>query len=352
MIPQNSNMIIQMVICCIMAGLPCFIWGSPGIGKSAVVRFIAALFGVEMIDLRAILLDPIELRGIPAIDLKKKESIWYLPNFLPKSGFGILFIDELNAAPSSVQAALYQLILDRKLGDYTLPDGWVIICAGNLETDRAVTNRMPTPLANRLIHALMVHSFETWLSWAESDRELPGKALDMPLYKWNKKKSIRIEVRAFLSARPALLYTFDPSKNEKCFASPRIWEYVSELLDVNPPDEVLLPLFSGCVGQGVAMEFVQFLKLFRNMILMDDILNNPDTCTVPHDMGLLYAVQSMIAANMTKANIEKCMVYLERLPIEFAQACLRSATNNNEALKNTKAYIMYMNKHQDLFVNN
>src|SRR5258707_6559140 len=130
---------------------PVFIWGSPGIGKSAVIRQLASALKLPLQDIRALLLDPVDLRGLPFLGPDGR-SKWATPDFLPADGSGVLFLDELNAAPAMVQASCYQLVLDRKLGEYTLPDDWAIVAACNRDSDRGVTTRMPTPLRNRFVH--------------------------------------------------------------------------------------------------------------------------------------------------------------------------------------------------------
>ena len=117
---------------------PAFVWGPPGIGKSSIVHSVARQAGMSVIDLRASLLDPTDLRGIPAI--VDGRAVWCPPAFLPKEGEspGVLFLDEINAAPPLVQASLYQLVLDRRVGEYVLPAGWWIVAAGNRQKDRAV----------------------------------------------------------------------------------------------------------------------------------------------------------------------------------------------------------------------
>src|SRR5713226_7324319 len=112
---------------------PVFIWGSPGVGKSAVVRQLAKELAIPLQDVRALLLDPVDLRGLPFLGADGR-SKWATPEFLPESGSGILFLDELNAAPAMVQASCYQLVLDRKVGEYSLPEGWAIVAAGNRDS--------------------------------------------------------------------------------------------------------------------------------------------------------------------------------------------------------------------------
>jgi MoxR-like ATPase len=187
-----------------------FVWGGPGSGKSAVVKQLAKKRGLALRDIRVLLLDPVDLRGLPY--LSDGRSKWATPDFLPQDGEGILFLDELNAAPPMVQASCYQLVLDRKLGEYTLPEGWSIIAAGNRDSDRAVTNRMPTPLRNRFVHLDFEVDMQEWSQWAIQS-------------------AIRPEVIAFLRFRPNLLSVFDRDSN--VFPSPRSWEFVSNILTIN-----------------------------------------------------------------------------------------------------------------------
>ncbi|MGC2744685.1 MAG: MoxR family ATPase, partial [Candidatus Angelobacter sp.] len=148
----------------VAAQQPVFVWGGPGIGKSALIRQLAGSLKKSLRDVRALLLDPVDLRGLPYFS--DGQSKWATPEFLPKDGEGILFLDELNAAPAMVQASCYQLVLDRKLGEYTLPDGWAVIAAGNHDSDRGVTTRMPTPLRNRFVHLDFEVDLQDWSEWA------------------------------------------------------------------------------------------------------------------------------------------------------------------------------------------
>jgi MoxR-like ATPase len=168
---------------------PVSIWGTPGIGKSAVVHQLAAERGIPLKDIRALLLDPVDLRGLPFVG-KDGRSTWATADFLPQGGEGILFLDELNAAPAMVQASCYQLVLDRKLGEYTLPEGWAIVAAGNRDSDRAATTRMPTPLRNRFVHIDFEVDVQEWSEWAIQTGICP-------------------EVIAFIRFRPQLLNAFD-----------------------------------------------------------------------------------------------------------------------------------------------
>jgi MoxR-like ATPase len=142
---------------------PAFVWGAPGVGKSDTMRQVTAALNRVLIDIRAVLLDPVDLRGLPSINGDSRAH-WCPPAFLPTGGEGVLFLDELNAAPPLTQAACYQLVLDRQLGEYRLPDGWTVIAAGNRETDKAVTHRMPSALANRFVHLDFEVNLDDWVA--------------------------------------------------------------------------------------------------------------------------------------------------------------------------------------------
>jgi hypothetical protein len=300
----------------VAARQPVFIWGGPGIGKSAVVRQLAVDLAVPLQDVRALLLDPVDLRGLPFLG-NDGRSKWATPDFLPQEGSGILFLDELNAAPAMVQASCYQLVLDRKLGEYALPDGWAIVAAGNRDSDRAVTTRMPTPLRNRFVHLEFEVDLQEWTEWAIE-------------------ASIRPEVIAFLRFRQELLSAFDRDAN--AFPSPRSWEFVSRILNATPDQSVEHELFAGAVGAGTATEFSAFLKTFRELPNIDAILLNPLKEPVPENAAAQYAVASALAYCATDTNFDRICTYLGRMPTEFSVLCVRDATLRQPAVQHTPAF--------------
>lgn len=312
---------------------PVFLWGAPGVGKSEVVAEVARSLGYELRDIRAVLLDPVDLRGIPRITAAGGTE-WCPPSFLPdaqSSGKGILFLDELNAAPPLVQAACYQLILDRRIGEYVLPEGWVVVAAGNREKDRAVTHRMPSALANRMVHLEFDVSLDDWLVWAE-------------------RMGIRPEVTAFLRFRPALLHDFDPQLSSRAFASPRSWSFVSDILKAGPDSAVEYGLIRGAVGDGAAAEFMGFLSVWRDLPSVDEVLAVPEEAKVPTEPAALYAVSEALARRLTPAGMEKAAVYLERLPVEFGVLCLRQAVCREPALVETQAFARWAQNHADVLL--
>jgi hypothetical protein len=300
----------------IAARQPVFLWGAPGVGKSAVVKQLATEEQKPLQDIRALLLDPVDLRGLPFLGLDGK-SKWATPDFLPKDGAGILFLDELNAAPAMVQASCYQLVLDRKLGEYTLPKDWAIVAAGNRDGDRAVTTRMPTPLRNRFVHLEFEVDLQEWSEWAIGC-------------------GIRPEVIAFLRFRQELLSAFDRDAN--AFPSPRSWEFVSRILDASPDACVEHELFAGAVGMGAATEFSAFLKTFRELPNIDAILLNPLKEPVPENAAAQYAVASALAHSATDTNFDRVCAYLGRMPTEFSVLCVRDASLREPSVRHTAGY--------------
>ncbi len=309
---------------------PVFIWGPPGVGKSQVVSQVAEQLDRELIDVRAVLLDPVDLRGLPHID-ENRRACWCPPDFLPADGSGILFLDELNAAPPLVQAACYQLVLDRRLGEYLLPEGWSIIAAGNRETDRAVTHHMPSALANRFVHLNFDVDINEWLAWAEANRLAP-------------------EVSAFLRFRPNLLHDFDPQKNEKAFPTPRSWEFVSGILSGDPEACPDYELVAGTVGEGAAAEFSGFLRTFRDLPDPDTLLASPETAEVPEDPATLYAVCELLAGKAGTENMSQVIAYARRLPPEFSVLLVRDAARSNQEVIHTEAFNKWAAAYADVLL--
>jgi len=322
--PSQAKIAIKTAI---KAKRPIFIWGPPGVGKSQVVKQISEENGTELIDTRAILLDPVDLRGLPCIENKK--AVWCSPGFFPSKGKGIWFIDELNAAPPLVQAAFYQLILDRKLGEYSLPDNWAIVAAGNRETDRAVTSRMPSALANRFVHIQFDVDLEDWVAWALNH-------------------GITQEVISFLRFRPGLLFSFDAQKNEKSFPTPRSWEFVSDLLKTIEDKSIEYELISGTVGEGPSSEFAGFLKIHRNLPDIDKLLEHPNTARMPSDPAILYAVSGALVGKTTVKTIPAIIEYANRMPAEFSVLTIRDAEIKCHEITETKAFQGWVLKHKDI----
>ena len=238
---------------------PLFLWGPPGIGKSELVENITRELGGHMIDLRLGQMEPTDIRGIPFYNKDIGKMDWAPPVELPDEELAsqypivVLFLDELNSAAPSVQSAAYQLILNRRIGKFRLPDNVVMVAAGNRESDKGVTYRMPTPLANRFIHQEMKVDFPSWQEWAV-------------LHKIHK------DVVGYLSFAKQDLYDFDAKSASRAFATPRSWSFVSELLDDENDNDTLTNLIAGTVGEGLAVKFMAHRKVASKMPNPLDIL--------------------------------------------------------------------------------
>jgi hypothetical protein len=319
---MNAEQITTSLKLAMAAKIPAFIWGSPGIGKSAVTNQLHK----NIITLIASQLDAVDTRGIPS--LSKGTTVWNTPSFFPTSGEGILFLDELNTAPPSVQAALYQLILDRRLGDYKLPGGWYVLAAGNRESDRAVTHRMSSALANRFLHLNMESDLDTWVKWA-----LPN--------------NIATPIIAFLRFRPELLNTFDNKSSDKAFATPRTWEFTSRLYDQGCIDYETI---SGLLGEGAAAELIGFLRIFKALPTVDSILANPNTTAVPVDPATMYALCSSLARRATDNTFDRIMEYAARIPADFQVKLVTDCISFDKTLVNTRSYIAWATKNSDILI--
>lgn len=310
----------------ITARQPAFLWGAPGIGKSAITHQVARSMNLELRDVRACLLDPVDLRGLPHVNGDGRAH-WATPDFLPRDGAGVLFLDELNAAPPLVQAACYQLVLDRRLGEYVLPDEWTVLAAGNRESDRAVTHRMPTPLRNRFVHLEVEVDLDDWCRWAL-------------------KAGLRPEVIAFLRFRPNLLHDFN--KDSNAFPSPRSWEFVSRLLATSPGPDIEHALYAGAVGEGAAIEFSGFLRIYRELPSIDGILLNAAAAPVPTSPAALYAVATGLAKRATDSNLQRVVDYANRMPKEYAVLTVRDAVTRDNSLTTTQPFIAWSVANQDV----
>jgi hypothetical protein len=271
---------------------PLFLWGPPGIGKSELVADIAQELGGYMIDLRLGQMEPTDIRGIPFYNKDSGKMDWAEPVDLPTKEFAsqypivVLFLDEMNSAAPSVQAAAYQLILNRRVGKYFLPDNVVLVAAGNRESDKGVTYRMPTPLANRFIHQEMRVDFASYQEWAVNN-------------------NIHKDVVGYLSFAKQDLYDFDPKSASRAFATPRSWTFVSQILeDEDGDDDTIMNLIAGTVGEGLAVKFMAHRKIAGRMPKPEDILSGKVKDLDVKEVSAMYSLVISMCYEL-KAAIEK-----------------------------------------------
>jgi hypothetical protein len=308
--------------------IPAFLWGAPGIGKSSIVRQIASEAGIGFVDLRLSLMDPTDLKGIPFYDKEAHTALWAPPAFLPRDGSGILFLDELNTAPPAVQASAYQLILDRRVGEYELPKGWAIVAAGNRESDRGVVYRMSAPLANRFVHLEMEVSVDDWRDWAYM------AGLDE-------------RVIAFIGYKNEELFTFDPALNEKSFATPRSWEFVHNILQSGMGEHLLLDAIGGAIGRERAVEFLSFAKVMHRLPDLDAILKE-GRGAYPDEVSVLYALSaglvSKVLSDPSGERVDNLLRYTIDLQSEFAVMIVQDLKRAGVVMDHSEAFGDWVNK--------
>jgi hypothetical protein len=269
---------------------PIFLWGPPGIGKSDIVAQVTnELTNSLLIDIRLSLWDPTDIKGIPYFDAKNVKMAWGAPSELPDEELAaqydniVVFFDEMNSAAPAVQAAAYQLILNRRVGQYKLPDNVIIVAAGNRESDKGVTYRMPAPLANRFIHLELAVDFDDWFAWS----------VDNSQHK---------DVVGYLTFAKKDLYDFDPKSPSRSFATPRSWAFVSELLDDELDEGTLTDLVAGSVGEGLAVKFMAHRKVASEMPNPTDILAGKVKEMKTSEISAMYSLTVSLCYELKEAS--------------------------------------------------
>lgn len=362
--PTHLALAVQTAI---ESGLSPMVHGDPGIGKSDIMFQVAcSMFapaydmtwdGVQLRnvagatvakvsapffkDVRSALLDPVDLRGLPTIEevsmLKGKavkqtqrKTTWAIPDFLPTDPRGgIVFLDEINRGSEMVQNALFSFALDGTIGDYQKPATWSVTAAVN-DSDIGA-RKMPAALQARFLHLDAVTDLQDVCDFAVRSDWAPV-------------------VYAFLRFKPAALHLFSPK--ERVSPNPRSWAFVSQLVNKGLPASVELSMLKGLVGEGLAIEFAAFLRMFRNLAGMspDSIVLNPDTAPLPaaDQPSIMFAVSAALGRFATDTNISRIITYLERMPVEYNVRAIRDAERRNPALAAVGSVTKWKIKHSDV----
>lgn len=320
---------------CLYAGLVPFVQSSPGMGKSSIMRSVADELKLKMIDHRLSTSAPEDLSGLPSFQIINGiTSAAFVPfgdifplekSVLPDGHQGwMLFLDEFNSASKGVQAASYKLILDRMTGQRKLHERCVITAAGNLATDRAITNAISTAMQSRVVHLEMQIHFEEWL-------------YDVAL-----KEGYDSRIIAYLSQFPSKLMDFRPDHNKKTFCCPRTWEFTNRLIKDREVTDTMAILLAGTITSGVAVDFVQFTKVFNNLVSISEILKDPENCRIPNDIGSKWAITSHMMEKVTEDNLDDLSTYVNRFTIDFRILFFRSILVRNPKLRQHPAFIRAM----------
>lgn len=313
---------------------PLFIHGSPGIGKSYIVADVANKNQLELVDIRLSQMDPVDLRGVPSI--KEDQTVWMPPVFFPKDNDskGILFLDELNSAPPSVQAAIYQLVLNRQMGEYVLPKGWRIICAGNRVSDRGVVFRLPTPLANRMVHLHVQARFDDFKLFAL-------------------KAELHHFVIGFLSFRPDLLSTEPVIEDDAnpAFATPRSYHMLSSIIKTATDLNAIASIIYGTIGYSAGIEFISYVKVYEDLPDIAAIYEGhyPEITNQP---ALLYALVSALVEyyNGTTQHKDHLFAFSELLPTEFGVMLVKDVIVKDESLATHSLFDKWLEKYGDFII--
>lgn len=329
---------------------PIMIWGQPGVGKSQAVAQVTAAHNGQLVDIRLSQYDSVDLRGIPSPE--NGLTKWNVPSTLPFKGNPmfdeaspciVLFLDEINSAAPAVSAVAYQLVNDRRVGEHELMDNVVIIAAGNRETDKGVTNKMPTPLANRFRPHVEV-----------------GLDVDAVCVHFQNIGLPDIGV-AFLQFRKQLVSTFIVEKDghptvtlNKAFATPRTWEAaLGYYADDQMPESLKRIAMAGTIGTGESEEFWGFSKTYDQIAaIMPAVMKDPLKAPVPEERSMLYAITVALSGNMNHQTIGTIHTYLKRLEPEFVMLAWMLATKRDEALMATPEFIDFSKRYKEVFSNN
>ncbi len=250
--------------------------GAPGVGKSQIIRRIGKKYGFKVIDIRLAQMSEVEIGGLIYPNESRTKTVWLAPDILPneeRDGKNtILLLDEITSCSKRVQVAAYQLILDRRIGQYTLPEGTFVVALGNREDDDGVYIHLAGPLADRFEIHYIESDFESW----KNDFALTH--------------GIHPYVIDYLTFKPAALHTQDPDSGEMVFATPRSWERVSDILNIDDDifKDVIKNKIIGNVGTVEGMQFVEYWRKNYKTVSVDDVLNGSTRIpTAPEELALL-----------------------------------------------------------------
>lgn len=313
-----------------------FLKGPVGVGKSSIVQQACDKLGIEMRDVRMSQMDPTDIKGFPCPDMKKGVMHWLTPDFLPTDpkSKGILFLDELTSAPTAVQASAYQLMLDRKIGNYTLPEGWSVAAAGNRDIDRSIVNKMPAALANRMTHMDIEADLQDFCLWGMAN-------------------GVTSTTIAFARFRELLLHNFEPNSSEAAFPTPRTWVAADEILQQGLPTEDSLALLQGTVGRAAAGEYVAFASMMNQLPSREEIAMDPETAPLPEEASAQLATATMLSMAANDLSLWKTYLkYMERMTQEFQAVFVRDMLLKTDTvpIKTTAEWTKWAVKNADVLL--
>jgi len=322
----------EAIIDCIQAGLVPMLKGSPGTGKSAGVHAIGEDFNLHLIDHRISTSTPVDFTGLPRFDADGKARFSPFADIFPtedmtppegKDGW-LLFLDEFNSGEEDVQAAAYKLVLDRKVGQYKLHPKVAIVLAGNLATDKAIVKNLSTAMQSRIVHLKLELDFNEFMR----DVAIPQK--------WDPR------VIAYLNYKPKMLFDFKPDHNDETFCCPRTWDFLQRMIKDKQVEDRKTPQYGGTITSGVAVDFVQFTKVYSSVIKIADVVRNPQAAAIPHDSSARWATISHLASQVTDADLAPVAEYADRYEMSFRILFYRMLMMQHPTLRSNPVFARSM----------
>jgi MoxR-like ATPase len=310
-----------------------YIEGGSGIGKSEIMHDLRAEFGCGLRDKRLSQMDAVDLSGTPWRS-GTGFTQWAPPDWLEfeEGSEGILFMDEITSASREVFAASYQLFLDRQVNGARVPDGWMIVAAGNRVSDRGVINLMPSPLMNRFIKLTCEPHLDSWRDWAG-------------------RRSVDARMIAWVSYQPEYLHNFtaETAQLNEPFCTPRSIVRAARYLDWEPAERV--EMLNGCLGKPGASALESYLRLYTRLPPLQDILDNPLHCRIPAEaeLGERYAVSMMCSAKMDRTTFAPLWQYVDRIGGQFIVLAVRLAMQRDISISTARGYRDFTSKHSAIF---
>lgn len=292
--------------------------GAPGVGKSTIVRTVAQELGIGFIDVRLAQMERVDFAGLPSV--REGMTEWNVPSFWPRDmkSNGIILLDEITSAPSDCQVAAYSVVLDRRIpnSNYVLPNGWLIVAAGNRTCDRAVVKTMSSALANRFVHFEVEANSEDWVKWAIMNEINPA-------------------VVGYINYRPTNLFKMEGQNLEQGWPSPRSWERVSNVIKLfNGNTELLRKVVYGLIGNNIGLEFMEFFKMSSEFDSILEVMTNDKVpFELPDKADKRYAVISAVIYHLwnseddkeTEKRINGFYKILDKMPNDFAAMMIKAA---------------------------
>ena len=334
---MKPSKLYEALLALISERVPMHIWGACGVGKSQIVAQVADDLDYDFLDVRAVQLDPVDLRGLPRI--AEDQTEWVPPKFLPTTGKRHSLSRRADLCAADDPGGLLSARAGQELGEYVLPDGWVVIAAGNPASERGVHFAMPRPLRNRFVHLDLEPDLDDWCRWAV-------------------KAQVRPEIIAFLRFKPDLLHTADSTADANAWPTPRSWEMASQVLCgiarrqktqfLSGTSEFEAQLLDGTVGPAAASELVAFIRLFRQLPSIDEILLNPATAPLPTEPSAQIAIATALGRVLSDTSVGRGIAYLDRMPTEMRVMAMRDAAARDTAITHTPEFVRFGVEYREL----